>query len=170
MRIKIRLSRQLNKEVRADLSRPHPFAAERIGLLYGRLCSAGENRSVIVMTGYTPIADDRYIDDPSSSARIDSQAIRGAMQGVLDRQEGVFHVHRHDRPGTPRLSPMDSDEIPLVVNGFRNVGQSFAHGMVLLSTEQYAAWVWLFEAKHSIQAETVSVVGYPLKIFRGESR
>jgi hypothetical protein len=41
---------------------------------------------------------------------------------------------------------MDSDEIPLVVNGFRNVGQSFAHGMVLLSTEQYAAWVWLFEA------------------------
>jgi len=65
---------------------------------------------------------------------------------------------------------MDSDEIPLVVNGFRNVGQSFAHGMVLLSTEQYAAWVWLPGAKHSIQAETVSVVGYPLKIFRGESR
>ena len=66
MRIKIRLSRQLNKEVRADLSRPHPLPPNESD------CStvgfaAGENRSVIVMTGYTPIADDRYIDDPSSS-------------------------------------------------------------------------------------------------------
>ncbi len=170
MRVKIRLSRRLNDEVRTDLSRPHPFAAERIGLLFGRLSDAGPNRSIILMTSYVPIADDRYIDDPSAGARIDSQAIRGAMQGVLDRQEGVFHVHRHEWPGIPRLSTMDSDEIPLVVNGFRNVGPGFAHGMVLLSTDQYAAWVWLPGAKHSVQAEAVSVVGYPLEIFRGESR
>jgi hypothetical protein len=170
MSVKIRLSRRLNDEVRADLSRPHRFAAERIGLLYGRLSSAGPNRSVILMISYAPIADDRYIDDPSAGARIDSQAIRGAMQGVLDRREGVFHVHRHEWPGVPKLSLMDSDEVPLVVNGFRNVGPGFAHGMVLLSTDQYAAWVWLPGAKHSVQTEAVSIVGYPLEIFRGEFR
>jgi hypothetical protein len=170
MRVKIRLSRHLNDGMRSDLSRPHPFAAERIGLLYVRLSEAGEGRWVILMTDYAPIADDRYIDDPSSGARIDSQAIRGAMQGVLDRQQGVFHVHRHEWSGIPRLSAMDSREIPRVVDGFRKVGPEFAHGIVLLSSDQYAAWVWLPGAEHPVQVEAVSIVGYPLEIFRGESR
>lgn len=121
------------------------------------------------MTGYEPLADERYIDDPLSGARIDSQAIRGAMQGVLGRQEGVFHVHMHEWPGTPRLSPMDSEEVPLIVNGFRNVGPAFANGMVLLSIDECAVWVWLPGSKHSVQAQTVSVVGYPLENFPGGS-
>ena len=35
MKVKVRIPRRLNDEVRADLSRPHPFAAERVGLLFG---------------------------------------------------------------------------------------------------------------------------------------
>jgi hypothetical protein len=169
MRVKVRIPRQLSNKVRADLSRPHPFAAERVGFLFGRLVSADPDTSLVLMTAYEPLADDRYIDDPLSGARIDSQAIRGAMQGVLDRQEGAFHVHLHERPGAPRLSLMDSEEIPLIVNGLRNAGPDLAHGMVVLSTDEYAAWVWLPGGRHSVRAQAASVVGYPLEVFTESS-
>jgi hypothetical protein len=168
MTIKVRLTRNLLNEVRADLSRPHPFAAERIGFLYGCLASAGS--PLVLMTGYEPVADERYIDDWHSGARINSQAIRGAMQGVLDRGEGGFHVHMHHWPGRPMLSRMDAEEIPPVVTGLRRVGLAHAHGIVLLHQEACAAWVWLPGNDQAIEAESVSVVGFPIKIFGGTSR
>lgn len=170
MNIKVRISRNLFQDVRADLSRPHPFAAERVGFLYCRLVSAGADSPLILMTGYEPVADDRYINDPLSGARIDSQAIRGAMQGVLDRGQGGFHVHMHHWPGHPVLSRMDAEEIPPVVTGLRRVGLPYAHGFVLLHQEECAAWVWLPGNDNVIKAESVSVVGFPINIFGGTGR
>ena len=60
---------------------------------------------------------------------------------------------------------MDSEEIPLIVNGLRNAGPDLAHGMVLFSIDEYAAWVWLPGGKHSVRAQASSVVGQPLEIF-----
>lgn len=168
MTIKVRISRRLLDEVRADLSRPHPFAAERVGFLYGRL--AGADAALVLMTGYEPVADDRYINDPWSGARIDSQAIRSAMQGVLDHGQGCFHVHMHHWPGRPVLSRMDAEEIPPVVTGLRRVGLAHAHGIVLLHAEECAACVWLPGKDDAVEAESVSVVGFPLKLFGGISR
>jgi hypothetical protein len=168
MTIKVRIPRKLLDEVRADLSRPHAFAAERVGFLYGRL--AGADPALVLMTGYEPVADDRYINDPWSGARIDSTAIRGAMQGVLDRGQGGFHVHMHHWPGRPVLSRMDAEEIPPVVTGLRRVGLAHAHGIVLFHAEECAAWVWLPGEDGAVEAESVSVVGFPLKIFGGTSR
>jgi hypothetical protein len=170
MTTKVRITRKLLDEVRADLSRPHPFATERVGFLYGRLASAGADSPLVLMTGYEPVADDRYINDPWSGARIDSQAIRGAMQGVLDRGQGGLHVHMHHWPGRPALSRMDAEEIPPVVTGLRRVGLAQAHGIVLLHEEECAAWVWLPGQDNAVEAEVFSVVGFPTKLFGGESR
>ena len=170
MNIKARLTRKLLEGVRADLSRPHAFAAERVGFLFGRLGTAGPDSLLVIMTGYEPLGDDRYIDDPRSGARIDSQAIRGAMQGVLDRGEGVFHVHMHEWPGRPRLGRMDAEEIPRIVTGFRRAGPAYAHGIFLLHAEECAAWVWLPGEDGAVVAEAVSVVGYPLQVFREDAR
>lgn len=161
---RVRLTRTILDQVRADLSRPHPFAGERIGFLYGRLV---DGRSPLVLiTDYEPVADDCYINDPQSGARIDSHAIRGAMQGVLDRSQGGFHVHMHDWPGRPALSRMDAEEIPRVVTGLRRVGLRDAHGIVLLHEEECAAWVWLPGSDIAVEAESVSIVGFPVQIFR----
>lgn len=162
MTINLRLTRKLLDEVRADLSRSHPFAAERVGFLYGRL--AGTDSSLVLLTGYEPVADDRYINDSWSGARIDSQAIRAAMQGVLDRGQGGFHVHMHHWPGRPVLSRMDTVEIPRVVTGLRRVGLSQAHGIILLNQFDCAAWVWLPGNDSAVEAESVSIVGFPLQI------
>lgn len=164
MNIKVRLGRSLLEDVRADLSRPHPFAAERIGFLYGRLVDA--DGPLILMTGYEAVHDVRYIDDPFAGARIDSQAIRGAMQGVLDRGHGAFHVHMHHWYGRPAMSAMDAEEIPRVVTGLRRVGPARANGIVLLHDVEVAAWVWLPSAENAVEAESVSIVGFPFQIFR----
>lgn len=162
MNIKVRLARSLLEQVRADLTRPHPFAAERVGFLYGQLMDAGD--PLVLMTGYEPVADERYINDPFAGARIDSQAIRNAMQGILDRQQGAFHVHMHHWPGRPVMSHMDAEEIPRVVTGLRRVGPHQANGIVLLHDVECAAWVWLPGHENAIEAQSVSVVGFPFHV------
>lgn len=169
MKPRIRITRQLYDEVRADLSRPHPFAAERVGFLFSRTSLADTAAPLILFTGYSPLADDRYVDDPFSGARIDSQAIRDAMQQVIDRCEGVFHVHAHEWVGKPHFSCMDQDELPRLIPSFQAVGPSLAHGLFLLSDDECAAEVWLPGNKSHVEAARITVVGYPLQIFEGVS-
>lgn len=166
MTIKVRLTRKLLDEVRADLLRPHLFAAERVGFLYGHLATTRADSSLVLLTGYEPVANEQYINDPRSGARINSKAIRGAMQRVLDSGQGGFHIHMHHWPGRPVLSRMDAEEIPRIVTGLRRVGLAHAHGIVLLHQEECAAWVWLPGSHIAAEAESVSVVGFPLQIFR----
>lgn len=165
MKIHVRMTRQLCEQVRADLLRPHPFAAERVGFLFARLGNARSTTPLVLFTGYTPLADDRYIDDPRAGARIDSQAIRGAMQQVLNRKEGVFHVHMHDWPGKPHFSEMDQAELPRLIPSFQAVGPSFAHGLFLLGKDDFTISVWMPGSGQPADAERVTVVGHPLQIF-----
>jgi len=167
MTVRIRLTRQLHDQVRADLGRPHPFAAERVGFLFGRLGNAGTDAPIILFTGYDSVADDRYINDPRSGARIDSQAIRSAMQQVLNRREGIFHVHMHEWPGKPHFSRMDREELPRLIPSFQAVGPSFAHGLFLFSDDQCAAEVWLPGSSHSVEAMRIAIVDYPLQLIEG---
>jgi hypothetical protein len=164
MRVTVRLPRPLLDEVRADLVRPHRFAAERVGFLYGRLSDAGDGRRLVLLTGYTALDDARYINDPEAGARIDSQAIRGAMQGILDRGEGVFHVHLHEHRGTPRFSRMDRDELPRLIPSFQAVGPHLAHGLFVLSEDQCAADIWLPGSTKLIEVARIGVVGFPLQL------
>jgi hypothetical protein len=164
MNTNVRIARNLLTRVRADLSRPHAFAVERVGFLYGCLADTATT-PLVLLTDYEPVADHNYINDPCSGARIDSTAIRTAMQGVLDRGHGGFHVHMHNWPGRPILSPMDAKEIPPVVTGLRRVGIKQAHGIILLHDMECAAWVWHPDNNAADEAESFSVVGFPYQTF-----
>jgi hypothetical protein len=165
MSVHVRLTRQLYEQVRADLSRPHPFAAERVGFLFARLGNANNATPLVLFTGYSPLADDRYIDDPHAGARIDSQAIRSAMQQVLNRKEGVFHVHRHDWLGKPRFSRMDRTELPRLIPSVQAVGLCYAHGLLLLRNDDITAAVWLPGNTQPAEADRITIVGHPLQVF-----
>lgn len=89
------------------------------------------------------------------------------MQGVLDRREGVFHVHLHEFPGKPHFSWMDRDELPRLIPSFQAVGPSFAHGLFLLSEDKCAAEVWLPGSEKAVEAARISIVGYPLQLIEG---
>lgn len=165
-----RFLRSLYALLREDLARRHDFAYERVGFLSARLGNCTSTEPLVLFTSYYPVPDDQYIDDSYSGARINSTAIREAMQRVLDTGEGLFHVHCHAHRGRPGFSPMDLDETPRIVSSLQTCGPTQAHGMVLLSDDQCIAHVWMPETDKPIVAKTVSVVGYPLELFGSGER
>jgi hypothetical protein len=165
MNVGIKITRELYAQVLDDLRRTHKYAYERVGFLMAKLGNRSGEHPLVHFTGYNAIPDDQYIDDPGSGARINSAAIRAAMQRVLDSRDGAFHVHLHDHPGKPGFGKMDREEIPRVVSGLRVAGPDAPHGMLLLSGNHGAAWVWLPGHAEPVAASRISVVGFPLGLF-----
>jgi len=149
--------------MQSDLRRKHPFAGERVGFAYGRLANPASAWPLIFLTRYVRLEDERYLADMSVGARIDGEAIQAAMQGIIDDDEGCFHVHLHDWPGRPRFSPTDRAELPRVAHSFRNVGPTQAHGLFLLSDDSAYADVWMPGKKDPVSAR-INIVGFPMTI------
>jgi hypothetical protein len=168
MTVHIKLTRDLYNRVRDDLARPHEFSFERVGFLSARLGNQFGDQLLVLLTDYHPVLDDDYLPDPDCGARINSGAIRAAMQRVLDTGDGAFHVHLHDHRGRPYFSSLDRDEIPKIVAGLRNAGPSAAHGMLLFSRDHGIANVWGPNVSKPVTAIKISVIGYPLELFDGK--
>lgn len=165
MTLKFKLLKGLHDRVKVDLARPHEFAYERVGFISAKLGNRETDELLLLATNYYPVADENYIDDPGSGARINSTAIREAMQLVLDTGEGLFHVHWHAHRGKPGFSSMDSKETPRIVSGLRVVGPHNAHGMILLSNDHCIAHAWSPGSSEPVVADRVIIVGYPIEIF-----
>lgn len=140
-RIRVRLTRALEEQLREDLARPHPFAFERVGFLETGIGAAEDGVGLILLRSYHPVPDDQYLPDEGCGARIGSAAIRAAMQRVIDSGNGAFHVHLHPGYGIPRLSSLDREELPRLVKSLRASGPRAPQGIILLSDDQCAAWV-----------------------------
>jgi hypothetical protein len=167
MMIKIKLTGALHVEMLQDLKRPHPFAAERIGFVMGRMGTLVDGR-LILLTSYRVIPDNEYLEDLKVGARIGREAITWAMQAAYHgraKREGVFHVHLHGHRGRTGMSGTDSREIPPMISGFQSVGREAAHGIIILSHNHGAAWVSLPGRDESIQAANISVIGCPIGVF-----
>jgi hypothetical protein len=166
MTLLLRIPNRLYQAVRIDLARPHAFAAERVGLAKARIGTGEGGDRIILFTGYDAVADDDYIDDAWSGARIDSNAIRKAMTTILQEDVGLFHVHLHDFPGTPALGRMDRREIPELIKTFRATGPHLAHGIFLLSADTFSSWVWLRGQSEPLTPDRSVVIGMPLFVRR----
>lgn len=164
MNVKIRLTRKLLEEMRRDLLRPHEFAAERVGFISAKVGNKFSESPLVLFSQYHPVSDAHYIDDPYVGARIDSTAIRAAMQIVLDMESGMFHVHLHDHRGKPGFSRTDNREIPNIVSGLRVAGPNQPHGMFLLSRDDCFAQIWMPKKTDFVCASKISVIGFPLKL------
>lgn len=165
--IKIKLPGVLYAEILRDLERPHPFAAERVGFVTGRMGTLADER-LILLTGYRSIPDYEYVKDPSVGARIGGDAITWAMQAAYHgrpRREGVFHIHLHGHRGPTGMSGTDKREIPQMIPGFQSVGREAAHGIIILSLNHGSAWVWLPGLREFIQAACMAVIGSPISVF-----
>ena len=168
MRVDIKLTGRLYDEIVQGLGRPHPFAEERVGFVFSRMGSLSGEGRLILLTRYHSIPDDQYIEDASVGARIGSEALVWAMQAVYQgrsAREGIFHIHIHPYRGEPNMSRVDSRDLPKLMPGFQSVGSEAAHGIIILSLDHGAGWVWLPACKKPIFADTVSVVGVPIGVF-----
>ena len=168
MKIDIRMTGALYEHALHDLTRPHPFAAERIGFVMGRLGSLPEQGKLVLLTQYLPIPDHHYIRDPTVGARIGPDAMTAAMQAVYHgraTREGIFHIHHHPHKGETRMSKVDARELPKLIPGFQSVGRDAAHGIIILSNNHGSGWVWLPSASVPTPATSLTVVGAPVRIF-----
>lgn len=154
--------------VRKDLHRPHPFAAERVGFLTcraGRLAGGG---LVVLATGYDPVADEHYIDDPSVGAMMGPAAIRAALQRAYNggaEDLSIFHVHMHAHPGRTGFSEVDDRESRKFVPDFFNVAPAMPHGAIVLSLDQGMGQCWPAPGAPPVPIDRFASVGAPLAIW-----
>jgi hypothetical protein len=173
MKVEIKLNGALYARIIHDLTRPHPFAAERVGFVFCRLGLLADQGHLILLTRYHAIPDDQYIDDPTVGARIGSEAMTWAMQAVYHgraSREGIFHIHLHGHRGETGMSGTDRREIPKLIPGFQSVGREAAHGIIILSADHGSGWVWLRGSAEPVHADCVNVIGTPVGVFERERK
>lgn len=167
MKILIRMSKQFESGVRADLARGHAFAIERIGFMFSKTLRLSGDEVLILVTRYFAVRDDEYIQDEEVGAKIGSSAIRRAMQEAMDSGDGAFHVHVHDFSSKPEFSGIDRQSAALLMPSFQTVAPNSAHGAFLFGAEGCVADVWLPNHRKAQRAAGISIAGHPLRIYGG---
>lgn len=168
MKAHIKMTGELHAAMLKDLTRRHPFAAERVGFVFGRLGSLSDGGRLVLLTRYHSIPDDQYVEDHTVGARIGSDALTWAMQAVYHgrpAREGIFHIHLHGHRGETGMSATDSREIPRLIPGFQSVGRDAGHGIIILSVDHGSGWVWVPGSAEPAQVDCISVIGAPIRVF-----
>jgi hypothetical protein len=161
----IKIVREVFERSLSDVHRPHPFAFERVGFLWGRVAPLDSGKLVMI-NDYTPVSDTEYINDATVGARIGAAPIRMALQRALKTGEAVFHFHVHSHRGLPTLSRTDASEMAPLIASFNAVTPTAIHGALIASTDSAGAWVWPAHTRQPYQVDSVSVVGFPAAIWR----
>lgn len=156
----LRMPRVLLEQMRADLRRPHDFAAERVGFLLAREAE-GCGEKLILARRYEPVLEEEYLRDPQVGARINREAIR-RMLGYALEGESIFHVHLHEHLGTPLFSPVDEENLRELMPSFCAVAPQAIHGALLLSGDQGTALGWKFGREAAFAVSRITCIGTPL--------
>jgi hypothetical protein len=167
MNVIFRTTAHFLQGVRQDLSRPHPFAAERVGFVSIRAAQA-HGALILLAQDYHPVADEDYVDDPRVGAMMGQEAIRKALNVALLQPLGVIHVHLHDHSGVPLFSRVDLTEQLKFVPDFFKVRRSMPHGAMVLSHDRARGRVWL-DPGTIIEISEFNVVGPRMSIDRVRS-
>ena len=159
MKIIFKFPQRLFAEIHQDLSRPHEYAAERVGFIACGVSSFGADGLLLLGDTYHPVDDRHYLDDSRVGAMMNSDAIRTALEIAYNRNVAMFHVHRHEHYGKPGFSRVDLRESAKFVPDFFKVRSSLPHGVLVLSHDSIAGLCWLSRDRHPVEVQEFAVVG-----------
>ena len=162
MRPVLRLREDLVAAVRADLGRPHEFAMERVGFIFGVTVRLGEGTDLVLGHSYESVADEDYLDRPTAAATIGSRAIRRAMQRALDVGDSVIHVHLHGLWANP--SSVDLRTYSELLPSFQAVAPLSAHAGLVLGDDDATCVLLPPGSRQSVRSR-VTIVGAPLRLW-----
>ena len=154
---------RLLEEMHRDLSRPHPFAAERVGFLTCGIGSAADEEVILLGHRWHGVADDDYVPNPSVGAEIGGSAFRKILQFAYQNPVAVLHVHRHHHHGKPAFSPLDMRSSKQFVPSFFNVRRDVPHGVLVLSLDHATGLVWYSRDTAPREIGSIHVVGIPIR-------
>jgi hypothetical protein len=162
MKIVLRIRADVLDAARADLRRPHPFAAERIGFFIARPARSAKGL-ILLVSRYDSVSDDGYARDLRVGAMMNEMTILGAMQMAYTEKVSIIHVHSHGFFGTPSFSRTDLRESARFVQSFVNVRPEYPHGAVVLSDDSAVGRCWLPGGKKPSAIDTFIIVGKSLQ-------
>ncbi len=160
-KITIKIPALIFKQMQDDLNRYHTHAAERVGFLFTNSATFKDGTSVVFATAYQPVKDENYIEDRFVGAKINSSAIREAMQIMLDKRWGCFHVHLHSHGGQPSPSGIDESSLPALGVSLAKTAINQFSGYMILSNDSVFASVCTVKGKF-IKPQLISIIGYPI--------
>lgn len=166
MKASFRLTNELLAQIHDNLSKPHPFAAERVGFISCTAANGPDGGLILLAQMFHPVADDHYIDAPKVGAMMGSAAIRTALQYAYQNPVSMFHVHRHEHRGRPKFSPIDRRESARFVPDFWKVRPGRPHGALVLSLDSVTGLCWYPNKQEPLFIESFSVVGRPTTTIR----
>ncbi len=166
MKVAFKITRALLGRTFDDLSRPHPFAAERVGFLSCRVGALRPSGWVVLAHDFHSVADEDYLRDRTVGAMMGPAAIRRAMQVALSHEVCMFHVHIHEHRGQPWFSGTDLRETAKFVPDFWHVRPQLVHGAIVLSVDSAAGLCWHPQHSKPFRFSDFSVVGAPTTAVR----
>lgn len=161
MKVIFKIPRPLWRIVHEDLSRPHPFAHERVAFLACKPAALTDGL-LLLADQYLPVADDDYENVRGYGAMMGPGAIRKALQAAYRANVSMLHVHRHEHHGIPAFSPTDLAENPKFVPDFFKVRPKLPHGAIVMSHDEMAGEYWEPGAGKRSQFDQLSIVGRPV--------
>ena len=162
MTVHLKIDGRLLDDVRQDLRRPHPFAHERVGFLTAGAADLG-NRLLLLVRGYTPIADEDYEIDRRVGAKIGSAAMRKAVQSAYRPAATLLHVHTHGGHGKPGFSGVDLNSANEFVPGFFETTPRMPHGLLVLSNDAAHGLLWLADSRAPVAIDQFLRIDAPLQ-------
>lgn len=159
MKLTFRITDQLLGTIHADLGRPHPFAAERVGFLTCGVAALPRGGMGIYAAVYHPVLDEDYVEDHRAAAMLGPAAFRKMLQLAYREPTSVFHVHRHDHRGAPSPSHIDETESARFVPDFWKVCPNHPHGALILSLDSMSGRVWDPQSREILPFTAYQVVG-----------
>ena len=161
--IDLRLAQDLLSAVHTDLSRPHPFAFERVAFLTCRVAPLREDGLVLLAAEHHVVNDEDYERDDTVGAMLGARAFRRMLQLAYHQPLAVLHVHRHEHRGRPGFSGVDRSEAERYVPDFWKVRPHLPHGALVLSHDSATGLIWSPSTRRANMLARISVVGAPLQ-------
>lgn len=169
MKVTFRIPAALLLEVRTDLTRPHTFAAERVGFISCNIAALNDNGILILARCFHSVDDDDYLDDPRVGAMMGPNAIRKALQLAYKLPVSMFHVHVHEHNGEPWFSRTDLSENANFIPDFWHVRPTYPHGAIVLSLDSMAGMCWIPGRRKPVRIQDLARVGSPMQLIRGQA-
>lgn len=161
MKVTLKINGVLLDGVRRDLERPHRFAHERVGFLTAGV-AATEDGLMLMVRNYLPVADDDYEKAHDVGARIESNAMRQAVQNAYRPASTLLHIHSHGGHGRPSFSSTDLKSAAEFVPGFFQSVPKMPHGLLVFSNSAATGILWLKAAARPVAIERFVRVDRPL--------
>jgi hypothetical protein len=169
LNVKFRIPKALKKKINFDLSRKHNYAYERVGFVLTRTHWI-DDEAIILAYDYKSVADDDYIEDREVGARINSSAIKQALEKAYYEKCGIFHVHSHSHLEKPLESCSDIAGIRPLIESISRIDKTQLFGYIIFSENSALCQIKSPNNKSFIESSVYSEVGYPMNFVYSENR